>query len=101
MKSSIEFQHGRPYINIDGELHAPLAYTAYFEECAEYYDFIDSGYRMFFVNVSFTDLPINNVTGFTPFLTGVFEGDEPDYTEFDGTVSCILKDCPDAFISRE
>ena len=48
----------RPYIKIDGELHAPLAYTAYFEECAEYSDFIKSGYRMFFVNVSFTDLPI-------------------------------------------
>ena len=98
MKSSIEFRHGRPYIKIDGGLHAPLAYTAYFEECAEYSDFIKNGYRMFFVNVSFTDLPINNVTGFTPFLTGVFEGDEPDYSEFDGTVSRILKSCPDAFI---
>ena len=98
MTSSIEFRHGRPYIKIDGELHAPLAYTAYFEECAEYSDFIKSGYRMFFVNVSFTDLPINNFTGFTPFLTGVFEGDSPDYTEFDGTVSRILNECPDAFI---
>ncbi|MBR4050891.1 MAG: hypothetical protein IKK09_10390 [Clostridia bacterium] len=98
MTSSIEFQHGRPYIKIDGELYAPLAYTAYFEECAEYSDFIASGYRMFFVNVSFTDLPINNVTGFTPFLTGIFEGDSPDYNEFDGTVNRILDECPDAFI---
>ncbi len=98
MTSSIEFRHGRPYIKIDGELHAPLAYTAYFEECAEYSDFIASGYRMFFVNVSFTDLPINNVTGFKPFLTGVFEGDSPDYNEFDGTVNRILNECPDAFI---
>ncbi|MBR2957268.1 MAG: hypothetical protein IKC20_03360 [Clostridia bacterium] len=98
MTSSIEFRHDRPYIKIDGELYAPLAYTAYFEECAEYSDFIASGYRMFFVNVSFTDLPINNVTGFTPFLTGVFEGDSPDYNEFDGTVNRILNECPDAFI---
>lgn len=98
MTSSIEFRHGRPYIKIDGELYAPLAYTAYFEECAEYSDFIRSGYRMFFVNVSFTDLPINNVTGFTPFLTGIFEGDSPDYNEFDGTVNRILNECPDAFI---
>ncbi len=98
MTSTIEFRHGRPYIKIDGELYAPLAYTAYFEERAEYSDFIKSGYRMFFVNVSFTDLPINNFTGFTPFLTGVFEGDSPDYTEFDGTVSRILNECPDAFI---
>lgn len=98
MTSSIEFSHGRPYIKIDGELHAPLAYTTYFEECAEYSDFIKSGYRMFFVNVSFTDLPINNSTGFTPFMTGVFEGEEPDYTEFDGTVNRILAECPDAFV---
>lgn len=98
LKSQIRFKNNKPYICIDGRLHAPFAYTTYFEECGEYSDFIKSGYRMFFVNVSFTDLPINNVTGFSPFLTGVFEGDEPDYSEFDGTVKRILSDCPDAFI---
>ncbi len=98
MTSSIEFRHGRPYIKIDGKLHAPLAYTTYFEECGEYSDFINSGYKMFFVNVSFTDLPINNVTGFTPFLTGVFEDDCPDYNEFDTTVNRIISECPDALI---
>ncbi len=98
LKSHIKFKNNRPYICIDGKLHAPLAYTTYFEECGEYSDFIKSGYKMFFVNVSFTDLPINNVTGFTPFLTGVFENAEPDYSEFDGTVRLILSECPDAFI---
>ncbi len=97
-KSKIEFKNGIPYISINGNLHSPLAYTAYFEECAEYHDFSDAGYRMFFVNVSFTDLPINNFTGFTPFRTGVFEKDEPDYCEFDDTVHRILSECPDAFI---
>ncbi len=53
---------------------------------------------MFFVNVSFTDLAINNVTGFSPFLTGVFESDSPDYNEFDSIVHRILSECPDAFI---
>ena len=97
-KSSIQLKNSRPLINIDGTLHAPLAYTAYFDECGQWEDFIKSGYRMFFVNVSFTDLPINNMTGFTPFRTGVFEGDEPDYSEFDGIVRGILDICPDAFI---
>ena len=96
--SRIEFKNGRPLVCIDKKQHAPLAYTTYFEELGEYSDFIQSGYRMFFVNVSFTDLPINNVTGFTPFRTGVFESDKPDYTEFDGTVRRILSKCPDALI---
>ena len=98
LKTRVEFKNSRPYISVDGELCAPLAYTTYFEELGEYSDFIAGGYKMFFVNVSFTDLPINNVTGFSPFLTGVFEGDEPDYSEFDGRVRRILSECPDALI---
>lgn len=98
LKSHIEFKNGNPLISVNGELHYPLAYTTYFEECGEFSDFVKSNYRMFFVNVSFTDLPINNVTGFSPFRTGVFEGDVPDYSEFDGIVKGILKECPDAMI---
>lgn len=98
MKSQIEFKNGKPFINIDGELHYPLAYTTYFDECAEYSDFISHGYRMFFVNVSFTDNPINNQTGFTPFLTGVFEKNVPDYSGFDNIVRSVLSECPDALI---
>ena len=98
LKSHVEFKNGNPLISVNGELHYPLAYTTYFEECGEFSDFVKSNYRMFFVNVSFTDLPINNVTGFSPFRTGVFEGDVPDYSEFDGIVRGILKECPDAMI---
>ncbi len=98
MKSHIEFKNGKPLISVNGGLRSPLAYTTYFEECGEYSDFIKSGYKMFFVNVSFTDLPINNITGFTPFRTGVFEGDDPDYSEFDNNVCRILSECPDALI---
>ncbi len=98
MKSQIEFKNGNPYINIDGVLHPPLAYTTYFEECGEFSDFIKAGYRMFFVNISFTDLPINNVSGFSPFLTGVFENENPDYDEFDTIVRKIITECPDALI---
>ncbi len=98
MKSYIALKNGKPMISVNGELHSPLAYTTYFEECGEYSDFIKSGYKMFFVNVSFTDLPINNVTGFTPFRIGVFEGNTADYSEFDNTVYRILSECPDAMI---
>ncbi|MBE6791082.1 MAG: hypothetical protein E7535_07860 [Ruminococcaceae bacterium] len=98
MKSHIEFCNGKPFISVDGKLYSASAYTSYFEECAEYGDFIENGYKMFFINVSFTSLPINNVTGFTPFRKGVFESDEPDYSEFDGRILAVLEKCPDAMI---
>ncbi len=98
LKSKIQFENGKPMINIDGENFSPLAYTAYFDECGQWEDFIKSGYRMFFVNISFTSLPINNTTGFTPFRTGVFEEEAPDFSEFDGIVRGIIADCPDALI---
>ena len=98
MRSLVEFKNSKPVISVNGKFHFPLAYTTYFEECAQYSDFIKSGYKMFFVNVSFTDLPINNSTGFSPFLTGVFEGDIADYSEFDNAVNGILSECPDAMI---
>ena len=98
MNSSVELRNGKPYISIDGALYYPLAYTTYFEECGEFSDFIKAGYKMFFINVSFTKLAINNVSGFSPFRTGVFEGGAPDYREFDGVVNKVLAECPDAFI---
>ena len=98
LKSKIQFVDNKPYINIDEALHSPLAYTTYFDECGEWSDFIKSGYKMFFVNVSFTDLPINNASGFTPFITGVFENEAPDYSEFDEIVEKIISECSDALI---
>ncbi len=98
MNSFIELKNEKLYISIDDNLHYPLAYTTYFEECGEFSDFIKCGYKMFFVNVSFTELPINNVSGFSPFRTGVFENEIPDYKEFDGIIGKILTQCPDALI---
>ncbi len=98
LRSKIQFINEKPNININGEIHSPLAYTTYFDEYGQWSDFIKSGYKIFFVNVSFTDLPINNSSGFTPFLTGVFDGESPDYSEFDKIVRSIVTECPDAFI---
>lgn len=98
LKSYIQSVNGKPMINIDGTVHFPIAYTTYFDECGKWSDFIKRGYKMFFVNVSFTDLPINNITGFSPFRIGVFENETADYSEFEGTVCRILTECPDALI---
>ena len=89
--------HPRLYVN--GKETAAMAYTTYFGERNRYEDFIRAGYRIFFVNASFTSLPINSAaTGFTPFRVGVFENGKEDYSEFESGVNEILSLCPDAII---
>ncbi|MBQ9098317.1 MAG: hypothetical protein IJY50_02710 [Clostridia bacterium] len=100
LSSTIQRVDGRTELRIDGVLTPAAAYTTYFEERSRYADFVQAGYRIFFVNVSMTTLPINSaVTGFTPFRVGVFEDPErPDYSEFEDAVRKILRACPDAYI---
>ena len=100
LSSRVVRANGRTELMIDGNLLPATAYTTYFEERSRYEDFIAAGYRIFFVNVSMTALPINSaVTGFTPFRVGVFEDpDHPDYSEFEDAVRKILRACPDAYI---
>ena len=99
LESYIKAENGAPRLFISGEPVSPMAYTTYFEERSAYLDFIKAGYKIFFVNVSFTALPINNVTGFTPFNVGVFENPErPDYSELDDAAKKILKECENAVI---
>lgn len=50
-------------------------------------------------NHTVTSLPINNITGFTPFRVGAFEDPaSPDFSEFETAVRVILAVCPDAVI---
>ena len=99
LSSKIEIKNGNPSLYINCKETTAMAYTTYFEERSCYGDFIEAGYRIFFVNVSFTKLPINSTTGFTPFRVGVFESpNNPDYSEFENTVYKILRACPEAII---
>lgn len=98
LKTHIEYKNGKPFISVNGKLHYPLAYTTYFEECGRFSDFIKHDYKMFFINISFTKLSINTTSNFSPFYTGVFENDKPDYSEFEGIIREIQKECPDALI---
>ena len=100
IKSRISVENGKPMLLINERPACAMAYTTYFAERGCHEAFIRAGYRIFFVNLSFTKSPINSfATGFTPFRTGVFEDpSSPDYTEFENTVTGILSSCPDALI---
>ncbi len=99
LKSKIEIKNGNPCLYIDGKQTTAMAYTTYFEERSCCQDFVKAGYRVFFVNVSFTTAPINPNTEFSPFRIGVFENPhKEDYSEFEDAVHKILQACPDAII---
>ena len=99
LKSRIELKNGMPCLYVDGQPTTAMAYTTYFPERNRYQDFIDAGYRIFFMNVSFTTLPINPDTEFSPFHAGVFEDPQnPDYSGFEEYIREILRACPDAII---
>ena len=92
--------NGQPALVVDGRLTPAMAYTTYFTERNCYRAFAKAGYKIFFVNASFTSSPINSfVTGFTPFRVGVFEDmSKPDFSEYEDSVREILSVCPDAMI---
>jgi beta-galactosidase len=100
IKSEIRSLSGKPALYINGEETSAMAYTTYFEERSCCADFARAGYKLFFVNASFTTLPINSyATGFSPFRVGIFENDgEGDFSEFEREVYRVLAACPDAII---
>lgn len=100
MKSCIKNVNGVPTLFVNGSPVPAVAYTTYFQERNCYREFIEAGYRIFFINVSFTKKPFNSVnTGFSSFRVGAFENpDLPDYSELEDYVNEILGICPDAMI---
>ncbi len=100
LKSKIKKKNGLPSLYVEGEPTSAMAYTTYFEERSCCADFSNAGYKIFFVNASFTTLPINSAaTGFSPFRIGVFENMKaPDYSEFEREIYRTLAACPDAVI---
>ncbi|MBQ4111788.1 MAG: hypothetical protein IJD38_03215 [Clostridia bacterium] len=99
LSSEIRVIGDRPTLYLDDHPATPMAYTTYFEERSDAAAFAGAGYRIFFVNLSFTSLPINSFTGFTPFRVGAFEDPAaPDFSEFETAVRAILAACPDAVI---
>jgi hypothetical protein len=99
IRSEIRVENDRPILYLNESPATAVAYTTYFQERGCYEDFYRAGYRIFFINLSFTTLPINNFTGFTPFRVGAFEDPSaPDYSEFEEIVYRVLESCPDAVI---
>ncbi len=96
--SEILFKNGRAVLSVNGKEKAPLAYITYFDERTCCADFAKAGYRLFSLCASFSGMPLNSSTGFSP-LFGIFDiKGKPDYSRFDANVRTILAAAPDAAI---
>lgn len=99
IKSKVITQNGVPELFVNGKHIEAAAYITYFPERGEYSDFASAGYRLYSVCAYFSDLPINEMSGFTPCTNGIFDTeDKPDYTDIDDEIARVLAACPDALI---
>lgn len=97
--AKIVFINSNPVLQIDGEEIPACAYITYFEERNDYKAFAEKGFRIYSVNISFADQPINTTSGFTPTFGGVFDKKgKADFSVVDNSVKEILKVCPNAYI---
>lgn len=98
--SQVCVRNGRAELWIDGVVEPAMAYMTYFDERTRCGDFTRAGYRIFSVSASFTGLPINPRSGFSPNAgEGIFDKKgQPDYRLFEENVRRILQACPNAKI---
>ncbi|MBR4887663.1 MAG: hypothetical protein IKU17_00800 [Clostridia bacterium] len=96
--SRVEFENGRVNLYIDGKRETACAYITYFDERSRCADFAKEGYEIYSLCASFSGLPLNSITGFSP-LFGIFDvKGQPDYGPFDNNVRQIIAACPTAKI---
>ena len=96
--SRIINENGYPQLCVKGEVQDGLAYITYLTENNRYKDFAKAGYRLFSLPVFFGSNHLNEISGLDVFKKGIFDGDEPDFTVFDGDIAEILDACPNAYI---
>ena len=98
IESKIELINGRPILFVNGKPTPAAAYITYFDERSHCADFANVGYELYSLCASFTSLPLNANTGFSP-LFGIFDvKGSPDFSEFDKNVRQIVAACPTAKI---
>lgn len=96
--SKIILKNGRPKLIINGKTVPAIAYITYFDERSRCADFAKAGYKLYSLCASFSSLPLNAKTGFSP-LFGIFDKKgQPDFSRFDAAVKQIIDACPDAEI---
>lgn len=96
--SCISVENGIPYLYINREKHAGIAYLTYLTSNNRYADFASAGYRLFSLPVFFGHNHLNENSGLEVFTKGIFDADEPDFSVFDADVARILDARPDAYI---
>ena len=98
MKAEIREHLGALRLFVNGEIIAPDAYFTYFMENSRYSDFANIGYKLFSLPMFFSSKTMNENSQAPCFGNPLFDGDEPDWDEFDRLSRVVLEACPDAVI---
>ena len=96
--SSIETRGDRQELTINGTQRENLAYITYLPDNGCYGDFAKAGYQLYSACVFFGTNKMNEHSGFDVPGVGIFDGETPDFSDFDRLVHTILTACPDAYI---
>jgi len=98
MYSSVRNYRGVPTLFVEDKPIPGFAYMTYRTYNSRYDAFASLGCTLFSMPVFFGTQTINETSQIPPMAEGIFEGDEPDYSQFDADVEKILAACPEAYI---
>lgn len=98
LTSSIQTRGNTQILCVDGREIPGVAYMTYLAENNRYGDFAQVGYKLYSVSLFFGTNNLNEFSGSRSFSRGIFDGDEPDFSEFDRNIARITSVCPDAMI---
>lgn len=92
MKKIIKY-NGNYVLNIDGKIINPIGYMSYLPKNADYEEFYNNGYKLFFLCVYMGDGPINYVSNPKPFDEHIWKSQETyDFSGLDKHLSKLIKD---------
>jgi len=96
--ATVKTENGGQVLYVNGKAVNRLSYMVYYTQNACFDDFANAGYKLFSVPVFFGTNTISEATHIPPIAKGIFDGDVPDYSEYDKNIKAITDACPDAYI---
>jgi len=96
--SCVKTLGGVPTLFVNDKPVAQTAYITYLTDRNRYADFAGAGYKLYSMPVYFATRTMSERSQMPPFSPGIFENEEPDFSNFDREVDQILEVCPDAMI---
>lgn len=96
--AKVKTENGGQILYVNDKAVSRLSYMVYYTGKACFDDFTKAGYNLFSIPVFFGTNTISEATHIPPLSSGIFDGNTPDYSEFDKNVKAITDINPNAYI---